>query len=55
MNSLYPHTTYGCESGGDPEAIPELTYEEYLDFHGSSIIPPTAISISMVIWIWRRS
>ena len=30
MNSLYPHTTYGCESGGDPEAIPELTYEEFL-------------------------
>ena len=33
MNSLYPHTTYGCESGGDPEVIPELTYEEFLDFH----------------------
>ena len=33
MNSLYPHTTYGCESGGDPEAIPELTYEEFLNFH----------------------
>ena len=33
MNSLYPHTTYGCESGGDPEVIPELSYEEFLDFH----------------------
>ncbi len=33
MNSLYPHTTYGCESGGDPDVIPELTYEEFLDFH----------------------
>lgn len=33
MNALYPHTTYGCESGGDPEVIPELTYEEFLDFH----------------------
>ena len=33
MNSLYPHTTYGCESGGDPEVIPELTYEDFLDFH----------------------
>ena len=33
MNSLYPHTTYGCESGGDPAVIPELTYEEFLDFH----------------------
>ncbi len=33
MNSLYPDTTYGCESGGDPEAIPALTYEQFLDFH----------------------
>lgn len=33
MNALYPHTTYGCESGGDPEKIPELTYEQFLDFH----------------------
>lgn len=33
MNSLYPHTTYGCESGGDPEVIPKLTYEQFLDFH----------------------
>ena len=31
--ALYPHTTYACESGGDPEAIPELTYEQFLDFH----------------------
>ena len=33
LNSLYPDTTYGIESGGDPENIPELTYEAYLDFH----------------------
>ena len=33
MNSLYPHTTYGYESGGDPDVIPKLTYEEFLDFH----------------------
>ncbi|MCR5404429.1 MAG: insulinase family protein [Butyrivibrio sp.] len=33
QNSLYPDTTYGIESGGDPEVIPLLTYEEYLDFH----------------------
>jgi len=31
--SLYPDTTYANESGGDPDAIPELTYEEFLDFH----------------------
>ena len=33
MNSLFPDTTYGCESGGDPENIPDLSYEEFLDFH----------------------
>ena len=33
MNSLYPDVTYGLESGGDPEVIPELTYEEFLEFH----------------------
>ncbi len=33
QNSLYPDTTYGIESGGDPDVIPELTYEDYLDFH----------------------
>ncbi|WP_035767196.1 insulinase family protein [Butyrivibrio sp. NC2002] len=32
-NSLFPDTTYGIESGGDPKVIPELTYEDYLDFH----------------------
>lgn len=31
--SLFPDTTYGIESGGDPKNIPDLTYEAYLDFH----------------------
>lgn len=34
MNSLYPDITYGLESGGDPDVIPQLTYEEFLAFHG---------------------
>ena len=34
FNSLYPDTAYGVESGGDPEVIPELTYEDFLAFHG---------------------
>ncbi len=33
LNSLFPDTTYANESGGDPDVIPELSYEEYLDFH----------------------
>ena len=30
---LFPDTPYGVVSGGDPEVIPELSYEEFLDFH----------------------
>lgn len=33
MNSLYPDTSYGVESGGDPQDIPNLTYEQFLNFH----------------------
>lgn len=33
QNSLFPDTTYGVESGGDPDFIPELTYEEFINFH----------------------
>ncbi len=32
-NNMFPDTTYGLESGGDPEFIPDLTYEAFLDFH----------------------
>lgn len=30
---LFPDTTYGKDSGGDPAVIPSLTYENYLAFH----------------------
>ena len=33
LSSLFPDNTYFFESGGDPQFIPDLTYEEYLDFH----------------------
>ena len=33
LNALFPDTTYANESGGDPECIPDLTYEDFLDFH----------------------
>ena len=33
QHALFPDTTYGNESGGDPDEIPSLTYEAYLDFH----------------------
>ena len=31
--ALFPDTTYFYSSGGNPDDIPDLTYEEYLDFH----------------------
>ncbi len=34
LNSLFPDTAYSVESGGDPKDIPNLTYEQFLDFHG---------------------
>ena len=33
LNTLFPDTSYANESGGDPEVIPDLTYEQFLDFH----------------------
>ncbi len=33
FSSLFPDTAYGVESGGDPDFIPSLTYEAFLDFH----------------------
>ena len=33
LNSLFPDNTYSEESGGDPDCIPDLTYEHYLDVH----------------------
>lgn len=31
--SLFPDNTYSKDSGGNPEHIPKLTYEAYLDFY----------------------
>ncbi|MBT3924078.1 MAG: peptidase M16, partial [Nitrospina sp.] len=32
-HSLFPSTPYGYESGGDPQSIPNLSYEEFKEFH----------------------
>lgn len=32
-DTLFPDTIYSVESGGDPDVIPNLTYEQFLDFH----------------------
>lgn len=33
QHSLFPEHTYGVESGGDPKNIPQLSYEEFIEFH----------------------
>lgn len=33
FRTLFPDTAYSRESGGDPEQIPSLTREEYLEYH----------------------
>lgn len=38
-HALFPDITYGHNSGGDPKAIPDLTYQELLDFHLSYYHP----------------
>ncbi len=40
--SLYPDTTYGVNSGGDPKAIPDLTYDYFKNFHAKFYHPSNA-------------
>lgn len=44
---MFPDTAYGRNSGGDPEHIPELTYEQYLDFHRTHYHPSNSY-----IFLW---
>lgn len=39
---LFPDTTYGVDSGGDPKIIPALTYEEFKAFHEAYYHPSNA-------------
>ncbi len=40
---LFPATTYHYSSGGDPEHIPELRYEDLLSFHRTHYCPSNAL------------
>ncbi len=40
---LFPTTTYHWNSGGDPEAIPDLTHEQLVAFHRHHYHPSNAI------------
>jgi len=40
---LFPTTTYHYNSGGDPRNIPDLTYEQFLEFYKTHYHPSNAI------------
>ncbi len=42
QSTLYPDNTYGVDSGGDPRNIPDLTYEQFKDFHETFYHPSNA-------------
>lgn len=42
MQSLFPDTLYSLDSGGDPEVILDLTFEEFKDFHTRYYHPSNA-------------
>jgi hypothetical protein len=39
---LFPDNTYGVDSGGDPKNIPDLTYEQFKQFHQTFYHPSNA-------------
>jgi presequence protease len=42
LQSLFPDNAYGLDSGGDPKQIPNLTYEQFHDFHKRYYHPSNA-------------
>lgn len=42
LNALYPDTTYGYNSGGNPMEIPNLTHEQLIEFHRRHYHPSNA-------------
>ncbi|MCX5834256.1 MAG: insulinase family protein, partial [Deltaproteobacteria bacterium] len=42
QEGLYPDTAYAFDSGGDPDVIPSLTYEQLRDFHKLYYSPTNA-------------
>ncbi len=40
--ALFPDTPYGFDSGGDPDAIPELTYSQFIKYYETHYTPENA-------------
>jgi len=42
QHSIFPDNTYGVDSGGHPVNIPDLTFEQFMDFHNRYYHPSNA-------------
>lgn len=42
QRSIFPDNTYSVDSGGDPSVIPNLTFEQFVDFHRKYYHPANA-------------
>ncbi|XP_050211088.1 presequence protease 1, chloroplastic/mitochondrial-like [Mercurialis annua] len=42
QQAVFPDNTYGVDSGGDPEVIPQLTFEQFQEFHQKYYHPSNA-------------
>jgi len=42
QRSLFPDNTYSVDSGGDPVDIPNLSFQQFVDFHGKFYHPSNA-------------
>ena len=42
MQSLFPDNAYGFDSGGDPRQIPDLTFDQFKEFHRKYYHPSNA-------------
>lgn len=43
LKSIYRNTPYEYDSGGNPDSIPDLSYEEFLAFHSKNYHPSNSI------------
>ena len=49
QSSLFTDTTYAVDSGGDPEVIPQLTYEQIFGLP-QKVLPPIQ---QLYLSVWR--
>ncbi|KAI2499158.1 metallopeptidase [Fragilaria crotonensis] len=54
QRSIFPDNTYGVDSGGDPAVIPELSFEQFADFHAKSTTHPTPVFTSLGTMTYAR-